>query len=72
MQQRSSTPRAHAARSPFVTRAAAQAFRELPSLVDQLEARALDVCRRLRDAATDDERDTAIAIACAVADEAER
>lgn len=71
MQQRSSVPRAHTARSSFVTRAAAQASRELPSLADQLEERALDVCRRLRDAATDDERDTAIAIACAIADEAE-
>lgn len=35
------------------------------------KARALDVCRRLRDATTDDERDTAIALACAVADAAE-
>lgn len=71
MQQRSPTSRVHTARSSFVTRAAAQAARELPSLVDQLEARAIDVCRRLRDAADDDERDTAIALACAVADETE-
>lgn len=49
----------------------------LPSLIDMDDApelalmqRALDVCRRLRDATTADERDTAIAIACAIADEA--
>ena len=63
--------RGRTARSPIVTRAAAQASRELAGLHDQLEMRALDVCRRLRDARTNDERDTAIALACAVADEAD-
>lgn len=62
--------------------AARRALAELPALLDTIEddaawrneaiaRRALDVCRRLRDAATDNERDTAIAIACAIADEAE-
>ncbi len=51
---------------------------ELPALSAMDDApelrvfeRALDVCRRLRDATTRTERDTAIALACAVADEAE-
>ena len=63
-------------RRSLVTNAAARASQELVALHDQdadelrLFERALDACRRLRDAQTRGETDTAIALACVVADEA--